>query len=545
MGDKAIDTSKSPAENAKGIVDQAKDFAGDILTGIAEWVVGKVADELAIMAAAAAASGGLSEVLDVLRRVYKAILTAVRWARRVLDMVNQVLDTVLDIAGGAVEKVGAKFEKIMHRGMPVVIGFLADQVGLGGVGTAIRDIVDKLREKVDAAILWLIDKIKAGIEAVIGAVKSGAAAILDWWREKRNFVGLDGKPHTVSVEGGEASPSIVVATTPKKVRPYLEEITTDPSVDVTVKTVANDALVLYNTKLAPVTAKTAPQPLIEAFPSNLSALSKLLMQIVGAQQGDLPQKASWDCQAPAHSRVELLSTRTSTGGGEPGGSKPKGWEVLQAVGLTKLKGDWKRMHMITAGIGGAGAPNNLVPAPTSVNSGAAVRGFERSVETLVKKENSRTKKPSVIWVEVKVTSYHPADSDPVRNISYDSTTFAESVSFAAGLHFPDESKQWTKDETPQIAAQTPVPKPDLEGLPVDLNTVGRLYIERTTGVSKYFAQEIAALAAPGRWSSYTAFKKDIIDQRKAGQRPTDTDEFLQSLAQVKAAEVANKIRFGD
>jgi hypothetical protein len=119
------------------------------------------------------------------------------------------------------------------------------------------------------------------------------------------------------------------------------------------------------------------------------------------------------------------------------------------------------------------------------------------------------------------------------------------MAFAAGLHFPDESKQWTKDPTPQIAASTPVPKPDFEGLPVDLNTVGRLYIERMTGVSKYFAQEIAALAAPGRWSSYAAFRKDLVDQRKAEQRPTDTDEFLQSLAQVKAAEVANKIRFGD
>ena len=79
-----------------------------ILTGIAEWVAAKVAEELAIMAAAAAASGGLSEVVDIVRRIYKAILTAVRWARRILDMVNQTLDTVLDIAAGAVEKVGAQ-----------------------------------------------------------------------------------------------------------------------------------------------------------------------------------------------------------------------------------------------------------------------------------------------------------------------------------------------------------------------------------------------------------------------------------------------------
>lgn len=154
------------------MIAQAKDFGSAILTGIAEWIAGKVAEELAILAAAAAASGGLSEVIDIARRIYKAILTAVRWARRILDMANEALDNVLDIAGGAIETVGAKFRDILHRGMPVVIGFLADQVGLGGVGEALRNIVDKLRAEVDKGILWLIDKIKAGIEAVIGAARA-------------------------------------------------------------------------------------------------------------------------------------------------------------------------------------------------------------------------------------------------------------------------------------------------------------------------------------------------------------------------------------
>ena len=59
-----IDTSKSPAENTKQLVERAKDFATEVLTGIAEWIAGKVGEELAILATAAAASGGLSEVLD-------------------------------------------------------------------------------------------------------------------------------------------------------------------------------------------------------------------------------------------------------------------------------------------------------------------------------------------------------------------------------------------------------------------------------------------------------------------------------------------------
>ena len=103
------------------------------------------------------------------------MLSAKRWARQILEMANETLDDIAAIASGAVEKAGGKFKDIMHKGMPVVIGFLADQVGLGGVGPAISGIIDKLRAKVDEAVLWLIDKMKVGIEALINAVSGGQA----------------------------------------------------------------------------------------------------------------------------------------------------------------------------------------------------------------------------------------------------------------------------------------------------------------------------------------------------------------------------------
>ncbi|BAY90664.1 MULTISPECIES: eCIS core domain-containing protein [unclassified Tolypothrix] len=218
----AIDTSKSPAENAQGIFNQAKEFGASILTGIAEWVAGKVAEELAILAAAAAASGGLSEVLDVVRRIYKAIKTAVRWARRILDMVNETFDHIIDIAAGNLEPVGVKLEEIMHRAMPIVIGFLADQVGLGGVGQALRDVVDKLREKVDAAILWLIDKIKAGIEALIGAVKAGVKGLLKFFGVRELFEDGEGKSHAVYYEDQGGEPTLIVSSSPKPIREFLD-----------------------------------------------------------------------------------------------------------------------------------------------------------------------------------------------------------------------------------------------------------------------------------------------------------------------------------
>lgn len=209
----AIDTTKSPRDNALGMVNQAKEFGKTILVGVAEWVAAKVAEEVAIMTAAAAASAGLSEIADIARRIYKAMVAAARYARPILDMVDQALDNVMDLAIGAVGKVGLLFEKIMQRAMPVVIGFLAYQVGLGGVGAAVRGIVDTLREKVDAAILWTVDKIKVGLDWLIGSAKAGVEAATEWWTGSVGFSDRKGNLHKIFYSGHGTGARLKIAST--------------------------------------------------------------------------------------------------------------------------------------------------------------------------------------------------------------------------------------------------------------------------------------------------------------------------------------------
>ncbi|WP_091743274.1 DUF4157 domain-containing protein [Phenylobacterium immobile] len=219
----AIDTSKSPAENTKGIIQQAKGFGTDILTGIAEWIAARVATEIAIMAAAAAASGGLSEVVDVLRRVYKAIVSAVRWARQILEMAERVLDGALEVANGAIDAAGARFEGAMHKAMPVVICFLADQVGLGGVGQKIRDIIEAIRARVDAAILWLIDAIKAMIQGLVNLVASGVQALLKWWKLSASIPVKDGEPHDLTFSDDASDPVLGIHSDWKDLSTFVAE----------------------------------------------------------------------------------------------------------------------------------------------------------------------------------------------------------------------------------------------------------------------------------------------------------------------------------
>jgi hypothetical protein len=288
--DKAIDTTKSPAENARALVDRGKEFGKDVLTGVAEWVAGKVAEELAIMAAAAAASGGLSEVLDVARRVYKVLLSVKRYLARILQMISDTLDNVLDLAGNKWEAVGAKLEAILHRGMPVVIGFLAEQVGLGGVGAALRTIVDKLREKVDAALLWVIDKLKAALEALVGLVQKGIKALLQWWKKEVPLEAA-GERHTIRFEGSEGSARLVIASKPK---PVVEFVRAFLTVEGTAQQIANanqmDAKITVTQKLLVAAEAKGDEAemakLLTRLDNELAVLAKILISLMDLQSDE-------------------------------------------------------------------------------------------------------------------------------------------------------------------------------------------------------------------------------------------------------------------
>jgi len=388
---KAIDTSKSPQENTKGLIDQAKGFGLSILTGVAEWVAGRVATELALMATAAAASAGLSELLDIARRIYKAIATAVRWARRILDMVNETLDNILEIAGGNIESAGEKFEKILHRGMPVVIGFLADQVGLSGVGQAVRDIVDKLRQTVDDAILWLIDVIKAGIDALIGAVKSGVAAVLNWWKARDHITMVGGEEHELYFKGTEDNAELIVESTPKTLKAYLTEYEAKPNLPASEKAILKqiraEADLIDQDKQA-AKSKGFGQSAGEAIQQRFAKIVALMGQLQG---GEKPAKSQVKWSPRGDDGYSMTANVLSVDSGGLAGSQPyyesSLWKQVRRR-VRKSSGDpiYVRGHLLNHHLHGPGNSENLVPITKDAN-GRMERLAESQLKNAIVGEN--------------------------------------------------------------------------------------------------------------------------------------------------------------
>ena len=402
---KAIDTSKTPEENTKGIIEKAKEFGKTVLTGVVEWIAGKVATELAIMAAAAAASAGLSEVVDIVRRIYKALVTAVKWARRILDMINETLGSVLQIASGQVDAVGEKFEKILHRGMPVVIGFLADQVGLGDLGTKLRSLVEQLRAKVDEAILWLIDKIKAGLEALISGVKTAGGKRVNSGDARDKVTMAEGEEHDVYFKGDEETAELIIESTPRPLADYLSDYVRNEKPDdaekAVIQQIRDQVSFIQKTKgkKGDFGAERGLQ-IQQAFDKIVVLLGRLK-----GKAAPLKSEIDWPAQKSGDGRTMVAKVLSLNPGGNAGSTPSDESALWKQVRRRVWKGGntpiYVRGHLLNHHLHGGGFAKNLTPLIGKANT-----QMESRIESALK--NAILGEKRVFRFEVNVIYSQPA-----------------------------------------------------------------------------------------------------------------------------------------
>ncbi|MGB4890264.1 MAG: hypothetical protein WBP09_01195, partial [Propionicimonas sp.] len=82
-------------------------------------------------------------------------------------------------------------EDVLSQMVPILIGFLASVIGVGGIGEKIREIISKLQKPVTKAIdfviktgLKLAGPIIRGIKGISGKVKAKVAAGKAWVKGK-------------------------------------------------------------------------------------------------------------------------------------------------------------------------------------------------------------------------------------------------------------------------------------------------------------------------------------------------------------------------
>ncbi len=204
------------------IKDKIGDIKETIISGVVTWVMEEVVSTVMLQLASTADPTGISETIVLIIDTYRVIKTAVQYMRQILEMLNRMLDAILNIASGVLQPAADLVETAMDMAMPVVIGFLANLAGIGDAGEKIRGIVMKIREKVDAAILWLIDKAKGMLQTISSAV----GAVKNWWRE-RFSTKVGDETHTITAHGEGADAEVYIESSPQRMTVFLDNLLAD------------------------------------------------------------------------------------------------------------------------------------------------------------------------------------------------------------------------------------------------------------------------------------------------------------------------------
>lgn len=183
LGEKVVKALESAAEIFKvlitkgpaGLWEYIKEKIGDLKTMVIEKIKSFVMEKI-VMAGITWIIGLLnpaSAFFKACKAIYDIVMFFVEHGQQILDLVNSIIDSITAIAKGAIGAAAAFVENSLARTIPVIIGFLASLLGVGGISEKIKEIIQDIREPVNAAIDWVINKAVDIVKAVGGLLGFG------------------------------------------------------------------------------------------------------------------------------------------------------------------------------------------------------------------------------------------------------------------------------------------------------------------------------------------------------------------------------------
>lgn len=152
-----------------------------ILSKAKDWVVSEIIDKVTSKLLSMLDPTGVMAIVNSFVAFFNAIQSAIEYLREILEIVDAYVSTLAAVASGNVAPGAAMLEGGLAAAIPVAIGFLANQVGLGNVPEKIVEIIQGLRVLIDQALDWLFAQAmrmgRAALEALgIGGEGADAGA---------------------------------------------------------------------------------------------------------------------------------------------------------------------------------------------------------------------------------------------------------------------------------------------------------------------------------------------------------------------------------
>ena len=140
------------------IQEQLTNLWDTVIDAVKNWITEQIVNRVLARLLSMLDPTGIMAVVNSAIAIYSAIHSFIRYLREILEVINSFVNGVADIAEGNVTTAANYLERTMGRAMPIVIGFLANQVGLSGIGRRVGEMIERVRTMVDNALTWLVNR---------------------------------------------------------------------------------------------------------------------------------------------------------------------------------------------------------------------------------------------------------------------------------------------------------------------------------------------------------------------------------------------------
>lgn len=225
-----------------------------VLEKAQEWVMERIINRAIQWLLSLLDPTGIMPVINSFIAFFRAVQSAIEYLRDILAIINDYVSTIASIARGAIEPGAQKMEQGLANTVPIAIGFLANQFGLGRIGDKIQEIVAGIRGVIDRALDWLLDRAVSAGQALLrslgmgGAEEGGEEAAtpenIAWWEDEEPVTDSVGASHTLLFRGSGTSATLVMHSEEQVVSDWLVE--QRESAPDAVRPLFEEALRAYN-----------------------------------------------------------------------------------------------------------------------------------------------------------------------------------------------------------------------------------------------------------------------------------------------------------
>ncbi|HMI05834.1 MAG TPA: hypothetical protein VK541_25330, partial [Pedobacter sp.] len=242
---------RGPVAIWEHIEQQLSNLWDTVLTNIITYINERIIAQATVWLLGMLDISGIMPVVNSIIAIYNAVQSFVEYFVPILRIINQYLSMLADVARGNIAGAANYVEELLGDSMPIIIGFLANQFGFGDIANRMQEILESVKLRIDAGILWVIDQAIAIGGAIMDAGRAAVDAVTNWWNRRVGFRAEDGSNHNLVYRGTEDSPQLWVESTPKLMSVFLNESVADTTLTPEKRALANQAKSFYEAQVIP------------------------------------------------------------------------------------------------------------------------------------------------------------------------------------------------------------------------------------------------------------------------------------------------------